>query len=150
MQKNDYYVYLHIRKDNGIVFYVGKGRKDRARKTGSCRSQDWHETVKESGGFNVEFAEEYLTNTDAINLENYLLTYPPHNWRLVNKRGAQCATDYEGVDFSRYFYYDETSPTGLRWLVSNKATRKSHQRSNGDVAGTIYNPRHDLRLCVRL
>lgn len=41
--------------------------------------------------------------------------------------------------FNKYFYYDETSPTCLRWKVSNGQTNYS-QKKSGDVAGFISIP----------
>ena len=45
-----FYVYEHIRKDTGAVFYIGKGRGGR-----HCskrdRNQYWHNVVNKAGGF---------------------------------------------------------------------------------------------------
>ena len=37
--------------------------------------------------------------------------------------------------FSSVFYYDETSPSGLRWKVFNRAIKPENKRYPGDVAG---------------
>lgn len=39
------------------------------------------------------------------------------------------------MDFSDVFYYDETSPSGLRWKVFNRAIMPENKRYPGDVAG---------------
>ena len=38
------------------------------------------------------------------------------------------------MDFSDVFYYDETSPSGLRWKVFNRAIMPKNKRYPGDVA----------------
>lgn len=42
-------------------------------------------------------------------------------------------------NWEEFFYYDETSPTGLRWKVEVRSGRNYHivERSIGDVAGSI-------------
>lgn len=40
-------------------------------------------------------------------------------------------------DWGKYFYYDETSPTGLRWKVPRFGGEGSRIRKPGDVAGTM-------------
>lgn len=37
--------------------------------------------------------------------------------------------------FSQYFYYDESSPSGLRWRVFNRAIKEENKRFPGDIAG---------------
>lgn len=39
------------------------------------------------------------------------------------------------VDFTEIFYYDPSSPTGLRYLVGNSATSSTARRVADDVAG---------------
>lgn len=47
----------------------------------------------------------------------------------------------QDLDFSEYFYYDETSPSFLRWKVDVWSGRdhKKKQMSKGDVVGTLDN-----------
>jgi hypothetical protein len=64
-----FYVYLHIRKDNGVPFYVGKGhgirynQKDR-------KNNHWKNIVNKYD-FDTIFLEENLTELDAFELEKY-------------------------------------------------------------------------------
>lgn len=37
--------------------------------------------------------------------------------------------------FEKYFYFDPTSPTGIRWKVFNRAILESNKRFHGDIAG---------------
>ena len=80
---NDHYVYLHRRKDNGEVFYIGHGRLNRAN-TKSNRNLKWHSTVKDSGGFYVDYLAENLTKSQAVALEKIKLEKPESEWKLVN------------------------------------------------------------------
>lgn len=52
-----FYVYEHIRKDTGAVFYVGKGCNNRAYIT-KGRNNHWVNVVKNSKGFFVRFVVE--------------------------------------------------------------------------------------------
>lgn len=49
-----FYVYEHIRKDTGAVFYVGKGSKDRCF-IEKGRNRYWKNVVNKSNGFCVRF-----------------------------------------------------------------------------------------------
>lgn len=45
---NDYYVYLHARNDTGEIFYVGKGRKERASaRVTLYRAKTWRKFVQQ-------------------------------------------------------------------------------------------------------
>jgi hypothetical protein len=68
-----YYVYEHLRKDNGSVFYVGKGNGNRANKV-KGRNKYWQNVVNKAGGFSVRLVvkdidEElaFLVETERVN-----------------------------------------------------------------------------------
>lgn len=66
---NNYYIYLHLRKDSGSVFYVGKGKEDRAYiKRG--RNPYWQHIVNKVG-YTIELLEENLTHEQACEREIY-------------------------------------------------------------------------------
>lgn len=67
MMKQDYYIYLHCRKSDNKVFYVGKGRKYRAGSR-SGRNSRWVNTYKKHGLI-VELVFENLTEDEAFELE---------------------------------------------------------------------------------
>ena len=65
---SDFYVYKHIRNDTGDVFYVGKGRKNRANRTDG-RNEYWRRIVNKSGGFCVEYVAKNINEKQAFDLE---------------------------------------------------------------------------------
>ena len=101
--KNDYYVYLHKTLD-GRTFYVGKGRNKRAW-TKSRRSKGWNEVS--SNGYSVEIYQKDLSEKDALEIENDLISKFSG---LVNKFKF---TAVKFDDYTEYFKYDPTSPSGL-------------------------------------
>jgi hypothetical protein len=52
-----FYVYEHIRRDTGAVFYVGKGRGNR-HCSNRNRNQYWHNVVNKAGGFDFRVVIE--------------------------------------------------------------------------------------------
>lgn len=65
--KQDFYVYEHLKKTNGSVFYVGKGFGSRAtRKTN--RNKYWHNIVNKHG-FDVRFVAKNLTEELSLLVE---------------------------------------------------------------------------------
>ncbi|MCH8146981.1 MAG: hypothetical protein IH987_03180 [Planctomycetes bacterium] len=67
--RQDYYVYVHKDKATGVPFYVGKGVANRAyRREG--RNQLWKQRVENlANGYEVEIAEDNLTEDEARDLE---------------------------------------------------------------------------------
>lgn len=49
---------------------------------------------------------------------------------------SRATKDYNSIDWSSKFYYDPTSPTGLRWKVDNRVNNPKCKRNAGDVAGS--------------
>jgi len=135
-----YYVYIH--KDAvGQVFYVGKGTGDRHKSSGG-RSGAWK--LRAQRGFTSEIFRDNLTETDAIRLETFLITSPPTGWELVNKWVSDNKLNYSDTRWEDIFYYDETSPSGLRWKIHNGQSNHS-ARTSGDVAGYVNTTKHGCR-----
>lgn len=67
--RNDdmFYVYAHIRPDNGSIFYIGKGRKSRAWKVHG-RNRHWSSVVAKHG-FEVKIIDSGLSEREAFDLE---------------------------------------------------------------------------------
>ena len=64
-------VYIHKRRDNGEVFYVGMGNRDRAY-TDKGRNYLW-KYVSKVYGINVEIVKDGLTKEEALKLESQLI-----------------------------------------------------------------------------
>lgn len=69
----DFCVYVHSRRDNGLPFYVGKGRRNRPHEA-SGRSQKWCDLVLDAGGFDVEIVAKGLPDSAAKALEANLIS----------------------------------------------------------------------------
>jgi hypothetical protein len=71
--KQDFYIYLHSRLDDGIPFYVGKGRSKRAYSKGG-RSDFWNSVVTKHGLL-VEIIANNLTENEAFLHERRLISF---------------------------------------------------------------------------
>lgn len=131
--KNRYYVYVHVRATDGIVFYIGKGTRRRAF-SDTGRNAKWKDVANQYG-WCVKFLLENASDEDAINFENEKLSNPPSDWQLVNIQPA-CNEHEISETIHQLVYYDETSPTCLRWKIWNGQTNHC-RRDAGDVAGFL-------------
>ena len=108
--KNDYYVYHHI-DEAGNIFYVGKGRKNRAySKKG--RNGKWEEYVLNTK-FTVTFLAENLSYAQAEDLEIIELENHFCNGFLTNKLKTSPAHQISPI--LPRVKYDNSSPTFLVW-----------------------------------
>lgn len=114
VQKNNYCVYLHKRADDGVVFYIGSGVQNKREKHFISRSKSWHE-VKDKYGIVVEVFRKDLDKNTARELEQQLIDSGEYPF-IVNQRVV--AKSYPSLTknvVEDYVYYDESSPTYLRW-----------------------------------
>lgn len=128
MKLSDFYVYAHMRNDNGVVFYIGKGRKHRFKT--KRKNFKWREIVEEAGGFTYKIIKDNLTESEALEYEHYLINNKEESWQLVNKKLKLETTLKLHSDILDSVFYDETSPSGLRWKRNTRSTKKI-----GDIAG---------------
>lgn len=91
---NDFYVYEHL-TNTGEVFYVGKGKKDRAWSTN--RNAYWQNIVRLNHGFTVRIVESDLQEWYALELESSLIA--SHGQR-VNGNGTLANLTSGGEGFS--------------------------------------------------
>lgn len=126
----DYCVYLHKNIINGEIFYVGKGRLKRPYSK-HARSSKWVEYVRNNGGdFEVEIFVSGISNHIATCIESELINNL--DYTLVNE--CKSSVHKTGLlEVTKAFYYDETSPTFLRW----KNPLKMSKMKVGDIAGNI-------------
>lgn len=119
----DYYVYLHKKKSDNSVFYVGKGRSTRAN-ISFGRTKVWKEAAKD--GWYAEKIHENLTAKEANEIENALLK--DNDWNLVNVAPPRSVNPISYEDVSKHLKYDEESPSFLSWVNTEG---KMHVRKNG-------------------
>ena len=74
IMKNDYLIYMHVKVSDGIPFYIGKGKMDRAH-TKRGRSKWWYKTVNKHK-FKVVILEDNLNEIVAFKKEiEYITKY---------------------------------------------------------------------------
>lgn len=71
MIRNDYYVYLHLRRTDGKVFYVGKGTRRRAWSM-NRKNPHWRRTVAKHG-YDVILIHRDMTESCALSFERALI-----------------------------------------------------------------------------
>ena len=93
-----FYVYFH-KKPDGSVFYVGKGKNDRAWYKRN-RNRHWWNVVNKYGKFDVEIVKEGLTEREAFDLEA----------KYVNEIGIDNLTNMTmgGISTTGYRHTEET------------------------------------------
>jgi len=67
-----HYTYAHFRKSDGLCFYIGKGKGDRAWTSSNDRSVHWH-NVADKHGLRVEIVAEWGTAAEAFEHERVLI-----------------------------------------------------------------------------
>lgn len=120
-----YCVYLHRRKDNNQVFYVGEGTIRRVK--ASCkytRSKLWLATVEQAGGFTYEIVADNLNKQEAQNLENLLINQYPSLINSSTNRHPRDLSDEEIELLKSNFKYCPKSPSGLIRINGKIAGRK--------------------------
>ena len=101
-----YYVYLHRRKDNNEVFYVGKGKDNRANsKQGRNK---WWKNIANKHGFSVEYVKCGLSEDEALELEiKTIKQYRDNNLYLCNvSSGGEGASGCKRTESQKKFLSD--------------------------------------------
>lgn len=135
-EHHDYYVYLHVRDSDGVVFYVGKGRGDRA-----MRSRHYAAWISAKGDstFTPVIYADNLSNKDALDFEKTLILNPHNEWELCNKKYSNSIPNIlVKSELEDHFYYCPSSVSGLRWKRDNGARNPVTKRVAGDIAGTPH------------
>lgn len=96
---NDFYIYIHLRADSGIPFYIGKGRKGRAYNMNS-RNLYW-KNVKAKYGIIIELLHEGLNREQANLLEIQEIawcrkTYPGKLTNITDGGGGVILSEQTG------------------------------------------------------
>jgi hypothetical protein len=142
LEKKRYYVYLHRRASDKVVFYIGKGTGIRA--YARSRTKAWKDFIKDEP-YEVIFEAINLTNSQAIDIESQLIRNPREDWQLVNQKRSSKDKVINFDEVNKYLYYDETSPSCLRWKLDVGKRNTVAFKSAGDVAGS-YHPKRNRYL----
>lgn len=129
-EKQDYYVYFHVRESDDTVFYIGKGRKNRIYSQHG-RNRLWKEITKH-GWYYVKFREN-LNENQALDLELEMINKLLPEANIHRKDIRKKSIDLDFIN-KRYAYSDK-SPSGLVYREYNNQFGKK-ARNIGDVAGT--------------
>lgn len=130
--ENRYYVYFHRLKETNEIFYIGKGTKYRATSKHG-RSIPWNELVKSNEWYS-EIHEDNLSEEGACSLEVDLISKYNPRGNVQRKDIRPRKIKYK--TFAEIYYYDPSSPSGLRYVSGNRQT-DYRKRVADDVAGTL-------------
>lgn len=129
-----FYTYIH--KDiNGNVVYIGSGSGKRLISK-SGRSEE-HKEVFDS--LTKEVVEYGLSKEESLLKEQQLIIENKDNKLLFNKNMTpNSVKQILFEEMNKYFYYDESSPTFLRWKIDKHNRTHAIVRA-GDIAGRFDN-----------
>ncbi len=126
----EFYVYVH-RDPQGRVFYVGKGKEDRAWEIGG-HNDLWRLYVDRfDGAYDVEIIETGLSEDEALWLEEDVMKQ--YGGQLVNWVNMHRTADYEG--YARYWE--------LRWEI-DQLLEKAGQLEETDTEEAIVHYRQAI------
>jgi hypothetical protein len=120
---NNFYVYIHMRKTDDSIFYVGKGTRYRSTSK-EGRNPHWHNIVAKNG-FNAEIVERDLTCEEVCAAEINLI-------KDLRDQGIKLCNRTDGGEGSTGFRHSEESKqkiaklkTGVKY--SSEANEKKRQ-----------------------
>lgn len=130
LDEKRFLVYLH-RDSEGVIRYVGKGSNTYKRHQDTYyRSKKWWEVFPEANPV-VEILSQGLTNKEALQLESQVIAENVDT--VVNEIYSSSIIKILDFDtFDSALYYDETSPSFLRWKSDRTPSVKKD-----DVAGYL-------------
>lgn len=136
---NKYCVYAHL--IDGIIKYIGEGTIERAYRTTRPNHSNWHNTFN-GKDVEVKILEQNLTKEDASLLElEYIAKFSS---TIINKKTTAIRPlEIKYDEISKVVYYDESSPTCLRWIDGAKKFKSNepagYVSNSGYVDITINN-----------
>lgn len=134
----EFYVYVHRKKTDGTIFYVGKGKGDRCRNFSTGRSSQW-KTVASEHGVTVETVDTCLSEIEALVTECRLIsTLTEDNVELVNSQNL----------FTRRNLRSDWDSTEKRYLWRNIACASSRYGTIDDMVASQGADREQLGAIV--
>lgn len=137
-QTNDFYVYIHFRADDGLPFYVGKGRDRRAWLVHG-RNVRWQRIVKKHG-LSVEIMADKLSEKAAFDLEKSTI--------LALGRGFLCNCTDGGEGMSGHVKSEETLAKLRISLLGRKHSDATKALIGAKSKGKIFSAETRLKLSM--
>jgi hypothetical protein len=132
-----YCVYGHYK--DGTLVYVGSGYESIRPTSKSSRSKKWWQLFPD-GKPEIRIIKGGMSKRDSIVLEQEIIS---SSEGLINYLKPNHTKDIDFDYISKYVYYDESSPTCLRWKID--ASLKSRKNA---IAGEV--PKIDQRAYIKL
>lgn len=131
-EEKKFYVYAHIRKDNGSIFYIGKGSGKRANVV-KKRNKHWT-NVANKAGYTIKILHENLTEYEAMNLEI----------KIISEIGLDnlCNMTNGGEGTSGFKMSDEQKKV----LISNLTGRKFSKETREKISKALTGKKRDSGL----
>jgi hypothetical protein len=118
-----YYVYTH--SIDGKVFYVGKGRGNRAYQTRS-RNRYWHNMVNKYGHPTIKIVKDKLTDDESYELEKTLIKeYGIDNLVNISEGGTIYGDSYDKSGNNNPMYGKTHSKEAKEKMKTDALTRKN-------------------------
>ena len=125
-EKNNYYVYVYIRKDTKDVFYIGKGKGRRDKNVDN--HNEYCKNVANKYGVEIKRIKENLTEDEAFQLEKETIDY------YVNCLGYSIALDGKRIRYEKHFLCNHTmgGEGSSGYIHSEEQRQKARERFLGD------------------
>lgn len=139
-EDTNYVVYVH-KDTEGNVRYVGSGRIKRAKETHakSSRGAKYQKFVEEHGKLSCDIIQVGLSKIESLQLEITLFDQHVTSNLLLNKNRPYLGrSSVNSLLLHELFYYDETSPSALRWKVKTSNGKAGHGKMAGILSNTGY------------
>lgn len=121
---NQFYVYLHIKKSDNRVFYVGKGTKDRAWVLRG-RNEYW-QRVADKHGVRVEILFDNLSESEALQCEKDAI-------QELRYFGYDLCNLTDGGDGCTGFVWSEESKKKISDLFTGRKLSEKHKQKLRDA-----------------
>ena len=144
---NIFYVYEHIRNDNNHIFYVGKGKENRAYNK-SSRNTYWKNVVKKSNGFTVRFILTNINEELALLCEEEVISsYKRKGIKLTNiTSGGEGVSGLKHSEITKSILREKRSH---QVIVITKETKIKIGLANSISLKGRKNPEHSIRMTGR-
>jgi len=131
-----FYNYIHS-KQNGEVFYIGKGKDKRAWFFFN-RNSHWHRVVNKYGTPTISVISNWSEENKAMLFENFLIASAKHfGFQLVNKtQGGDGTSGLKRPDLSKYNKTRLNPLTGKSGALSKTSKPLCVQFTDGDIVFT--------------